>query len=538
MTEEIKNQKSKIKIKDKKVLVVGLARSGVGSANLLSSFGARVSVTDVKSYDFLADDIKKLSPSVKVIAGGHPEDIFSNSDLIVVSPGVPPDIPPLIHAKEKGIPVIGELELAYQIVMSYELRVTSKIQNAEHATRNTQHATPAFIGITGTNGKSTTTTLIDLMLKRAGFKTLLAGNIGNALTEEILKAVLSEQCSVNSEEKNFSLLTSHFLLDYIVTEISSFQLESIKDFRPFVALILNITPDHLNRYRSMEEYIDAKANIFKNQGADDYLILNADDPIIRKVISEKLEVRSEKPNIIYFSLKTEVQGIYYKDGRLLSNLLSTPGTTPSGFLRKGFVPPLSIAAADEIKIKGVHNLENSMAASLAALICGCSAETIRDVLKDFSGLEHRLEFVCEIDGVSFINDSKGTNVGAVVKSLEGIKNTVLIMGGRDKGGDFTVLKDLVKKKVKALVLLGEAKEKIAKALEGAADTVFVKDIKEAVEMSMSKASAGDVVLLSPGCASFDMFADFEDRGRRFKEAVKEYEIQKSKLKKRQQAQRH
>ncbi|HLA50031.1 MAG TPA: Mur ligase family protein, partial [Thermodesulfovibrionia bacterium] len=412
MTKKLKTQNSKLKFKDKKVLVVGLARSGVGSANLLSSFGARVSVTDVKSYDFLADDIKKLSPSVKVIAGGHPEDIFSNSDLIVVSPGVPPDIPPLIHAKEKGIPVIGELELAYQIVMSYELRVTSKIQNAEHATRNTQHATPAFIGITGTNGKSTTTTLIDLMLKRAGFKTLLAGNIGNALTEEILKAALSEQRSVNSEEKNFSLLTSHFLLDYIVTEISSFQLESIKDFRPFVALILNITPDHLNRYRSMEEYIDAKANIFKNQGTDDYLILNADDPIIRKVISEKLEVRSEKPNIIYFSRKTEVQGIYYKDGRLLSNLLSTPGTTPSGFLRKGFVPPLSIAAADEIKIRGVHNLENSMAASLAALICGCSAETIRDVLKDFSGLEHRLEFVCEIDGVSFINDSKGTNVGA------------------------------------------------------------------------------------------------------------------------------
>ncbi|MBI4679764.1 MAG: UDP-N-acetylmuramoyl-L-alanine--D-glutamate ligase [Nitrospirae bacterium] len=438
------------KFKDKKVLVVGLARSGVGSANLLSSFGAKVSVTDVKSYDFLADDIKKLSPSVKVIAGGHPEDIFSNSDMIIVRPGVPPDIPPLIHAKEKGIPIIGELELAYQAVQSGVRGQGSGVKGL---------SSPAFIGITGTNGT-------------------------------------------------------------------------------FVALILNITPDHLNRYRSMEEYIDAKANIFKNQGADDYLILNADDPIIRKVISEKLEVRSEKPNIIYFSLKTEVQGIYYKNGRLLSNLLSTPGTTPSGFLRKGFVPPLSIVAADEIKIKGVHNLENSMAASLAALICGCSAETIRDVLKDFSGLEHRLEFVCEIDGVTFINDSKGTNVGAVVKSLEGIKNTVLIMGGRDKDGDFTVLKDLVKKKVKALVLLGEAKEKIAKALEGAADTVFVKDIKEAVEMSMSKASAGDVVLLSPGCASFDMFADFEDRGRRFKEAVKEYEIQKSKLKKRQQAQRH
>lgn len=520
MTEEFKIQNSKFKFKDKKVLVVGLARSGVGSANLLSSFGARVSVTDVKSYDFLADDIKKLSPSVKVIAGGHPEDIFSNSDLIVVSPGVPPDIPPLIHAKEKGIPVIGELELAYQAVQSGVRGQGAEVKGL---------STPAFIGITGTNGKSTTTTLIDLMLKRAGFKTLLAGNIGNAITEELYKIIRGQRSGVRDEE---SLALP---LDYIVTEISSFQLESIKDFRPFVALMLNITPDHLNRYRSMEEYIDAKANIFKNQGADDYLILNADDPIIRKVISEKLEIRSEKPNIIYFSRNTEVQGIYYKDGRLLSNLLSTPGTTPSGFLRKGFVPPLSIVAADEIKIKGVHNLENSMAASLAALICGCSAETIRDVLKDFSGLEHRLEFVCEIDGVSFINDSKGTNVGAVVKSLEGLKNIVLIMGGRDKDGDFTVLKDLVKEKVKALVLLGEAKEKIAKALEGAADTVFVRDIKEAVEMSVSKASAGDVVLLSPGCASFDMFADFEDRGRRFKEAVVEiqnlrFKIQDSRCK--------
>ncbi|MDP3296510.1 MAG: UDP-N-acetylmuramoyl-L-alanine--D-glutamate ligase [Thermodesulfovibrionia bacterium] len=498
------------KFKDRKVLVVGLARSGVGSANLLSSFGAKVSVTDVKSYDFLADDIKKLAPSVEVIAGGHPEEIFSNSDLIVVSPGVPPDIPPLIHAKGKGIPVIGELELAYQIVMSDELRVMSKKQNTKmNSLPITHHALPAFIGITGTNGKSTTTTLIDLMLKRAGFKTLLAGNIGNALTEELNKL------RVESEELK---------IDYIVTEISSFQLETIRDFRPFVALILNITPDHLNRYRSMEEYIDAKANIFKNQGPDDYLILNADDPTIMELYKSKVKTQKSKLrniNVLFFSRKTEVQGIYYKNGGLLSNLLSTPGTTPSGFLRKGVVPPFHIITTDEIKIKGVHNLENSMAASLAALICGCSAEAIRDVLKDFSGLEHRLEFVCEIDGVSFINDSKGTNVGAVVKSLEGLKNIVLIMGGRDKDGDFTVLKDLVKKKVKALILLGEAKEKIAKALEGAADTVFVKDIKEAVEMSMSKASAGDAVLLSPGCASFDMFADFEDRGRKFKEAVKQ-----------------
>lgn len=493
---------------DKKVLVVGLARSGVGAANLLDSFGAKVSVTDIKSCDYLKDNIKKLSPSIKVIAGEHPEKIFDAADIIVVSPGVLLDIPPLKRARKKGTPIIGELELAYQTVQSM-LRIGDSVNGGE-STQDPHLLKPHFISITGTNGKSTVTTLVDMMLERANFRTIMGGNIGSALTEEM------NQLKVTGEELE---------VDYVVAEVSSFQLESIQYFRPAVSVILNITSDHLNRHSNMQEYVDAKANIFKNQGSGDCLILNADDPEVMKLYSSRLKLHNSnlrKINTLFFSRKNEVQGIYYKDrGLFFNSLLSTPGTTPSGFLRKGFVPPFSLIDVDEIKMKGVHNLENAMASSLAALICGCSAEKISEVLKEFPGLEHRLEFVCEIDGVKFINDSKGTNVGAVVKSLESFQNVILIMGGRDKDGDFTLLKDLVKQKVKSLILLGEAKKKIADAMSGITETLFVKDIREAVKLSKAKATAGDVVLLSPGCASFDMFANFEDRGERFKEAVRE-----------------
>jgi len=515
---------SKFEIEGRKVLVVGLARSGTGAANLLSSFGAEVWITDIKSQDSLRDNIKRLLPSIRIRTGEHPEEIFDMADLIVVSPGVPLDIPPLMKAKAKGIPIIGELELAYQIVMSNELGVMTPPpippprggrarEGVKLQTPNSELLTPKFIAVTGTNGKSTTTTLIDLMLRKSGFNTLMGGNIGNALTEELNKLkVKSEKLKV----------------DYIVAEVSSFQLESIRNFKPFISVILNITPDHLDRYREMQEYIDAKARIFENQRQYDYLILNADDPVIKKVESEKLKVKSEKPNIFYFSRKKEVEGVYFKDGRLCWSFLSTSGAVPSSLLMDGAaLPPFNLIAADEIKIKGLHNLENAMAASLAAFICECPPEAIMGVLKGFPGLEHRLEFVCEIDGVSFINDSKGTNAGAVVKSLESLQNVVLIMGGRDKDGDFTVLKDLIKERVKALILLGEAKEKIAGTIGEVTETILVKDLKEAVKLSMSKTSAGDVVLLSPGCASFDMFADFEDRGKKFKEAV--YAIKNSKI---------
>lgn len=500
----VRVEEKRNRFKGKNVLVVGLARSGTGAANLLSLCGAKkVCITDIKSQDSLRDNIKKLLPSIEVIAGEHPVEIFNTADLIVVSPGVPFNIPPLADAKAKGIPVIGELELAYQVMQSE----VSKKPPIKH------YLTPAFIAVTGTNGKSTTTMLIDRMLKKSGFKTLLGGNIGNALTEELNKL------KIKSERLE---------ADYIVTEVSSFQLESIQSFRPLISVILNITPDHLDRYAGMQEYIDAKAGIFKNQGYGDYLILNADDPEIMKLYNAKClpcrpagkmqNAKLRNVNILFFSRKKEVEGIYCKDNRRIFKQFPAQRTAP----------PLELIAVDEIKIKGVHNLENAMAASLAAFISGCTEEAIRSVLRDFSGLEHRLEFVCEIKGVSFINDSKGTNIGAVAKSLESLRNVVLIMGGKDKDGDFASLRNLIKKKVKALILLGEAREKIKKAVGRVTDTILVNGIKEAVELSMSKAYAGDVVLLSPGCASFDMFTGFEDRGEKFKEAVNK--IKKSEFK--------
>ncbi|MBI5098098.1 MAG: UDP-N-acetylmuramoyl-L-alanine--D-glutamate ligase [Nitrospirae bacterium] len=497
--------------KDKNIVVVGLARSGTGAANLLSGLGAEVTITDSKSRNSLEANIKKLLPSVKVITDGNPSEVLNTADLIVISPGVPLTIPPLERARLKGIPVIGELELAYQVIKS-EVR-SQKSEGAIHESP-LQITKPSFIGITGTNGKSTTTTLVDLMLKEERFNTLLGGNIGIALTEEILKAVSSQQSGRG--ERPFAPTS----IDYIVTEISSFQLETIREFRPKIAALLNITPDHLDRYKNMQEYVDAKVRIFENQTSGDFLILNADDPLLMKVRSEKLEVRSEKPDIFYFSRMSEVEGIYLKDGIIYCNL-------PESIVGAIHESPLRINA-NEIRIQGVHNIENAMAASLVALIAGCSFDTVRNVLKKFPGLEHRLEFVSEIRGVKFINDSKGTNVGAVAKSLEGFNKVILIMGGLDKGSDFSVLRDLVKQQVKYLILIGKAKDKIAKALEGITETLIAENINSAVELSLSKASAGDVVLLSPGCASFDMFQDFEDRGRKFKEAVRL--IQNSKLK--------
>jgi UDP-N-acetylmuramoylalanine--D-glutamate ligase len=330
------------------------------------------------------------------------------------------------------------------------------------------------------------------MMKKGGYKTILGGNIGNALTEEIYK-----QRAKSKEQK----------VDYIVAEVSSFQLESIKDFRPKGATIVNITPDHLDRYHSLEEYRNAKARICENQGTGDFLVLNQDDPETMKVKSEKLKVK-----LFFFSRKEEVNGIYLKNGVVYCNFQnSAPGIRHPALIK-----------ADEIKIKGVHNLENAMAASAMALLAGCPTEAVIDSLKEFPGLEHRLEFVRELEGVSYFNDSKGTNVGAVMKSLESFSSPIiLIAGGRDKAGDFSLMRQLVSERVKALVLIGEASEKIGKALGDLTETVQAKGLKEAVAVSRKLSVGGDVVLLSPACASFDMFRDFEDRGRQFKKSIME-----------------
>jgi UDP-N-acetylmuramoylalanine--D-glutamate ligase len=500
----------KIEIKDKNVLVVGLARSGVGAANLLCQLGAEVTVTDIKTRSEIEDFISKLNPAVRLALGAHPEDIFLSADMLVVSPGVPLEIPPISNARSRGIPIIGELELAYQ-VMTYSLCNPS---SHPIITPYPPLERGEFLAVTGTNGKSTTTALLDFMMRKSGFRTILGGNIGNALTEEILKQVKSQNA-----------------IDYVVAEVSSFQLESIKDFKPKVAAIINITPDHLDRYYSLEEYSHAKAKIFENQREGDFLVLNADDHETMKVYNAKCKMQNAKlPRVYFFSRKKKVEGLYFKDGIIYCNLPPTEGTVPilpplAG--KSGTVPSVpphhsSLIAADEIKIKGVHNLENAMAASAMALLANCPVEAVIESLKEFPGLEHRLEFVREMDGVRYFNDSKGTNVGAVTKSLESFTEPIiLIAGGRDKAGDFSLLRHLVKEKVKAIVLIGEAGEKIKRTLEDLADTVMAEDLRDAVNTSRSMALKGDVVLLSPACASFDMFLDFEDRGRQFKNIVME-----------------
>jgi UDP-N-acetylmuramoylalanine--D-glutamate ligase len=472
---------------EKKITVVGLARSGVGAANLLAHLGAKVTVTDRKSPQQLDEFIKVLDPGVSLALGCHPPALFESADLIIVSPGVPADIEPLSVAQSRGIRIIGELELAFQTLHS-----------------GVATTPPEFLAVTGTNGKSTTTALLNDMMKSGRIGTVMGGNIGNSLAAEILDLLKSQR----------------FDARYIVAELSSFQLETIEGFRPKVAAILNLTPDHLDRYHEMDAYVNAKCKIALNQCASDFLVLNADDPMTAEV-EKILSSQEQKPAIFYFSRKDEVEGIYYKNGKIRFNL-------PGDKLRqidRTLIPPDASSVLDpaSFRIKGVHNVENAMAAALMACLAGCGMDGIKNALADFPGLEHRLEFVREIGGVRYINDSKGTNVGAVLKSLEGFSEPViLIAGGRDKDSDFSLLRPRVKEKVKCLVLVGEASEKIGRALCDVTECIKAGyDFKEAIAKAWAAAAPGDVVLLSPACASFDMFSDFEDRGRQFKKLVAE-----------------
>ncbi len=436
----------------KRATVIGMARSGIAAARALHALGASVTITDKKPLDQLAEQVRALgNPGIRIEAGGHPDRIFIETDLIVLSPGVP-KIPQILAARRHGVRVISELELGWVL------------------------ADAPFIGITGTNGKSTVTTLVGLMLQKSGKKTLVAGNIGNALTEEV--GILHGQ-------------------DWIVVELSSFQLEDIDTFRPRVATILNITQDHLDRYADITGYGEAKARIFENQHKDDVLVLNFDDPLVRALAS-----RVPSRVVPFSRLEKHENGVFVENGNLV-------------------VKDQIICRVDEILIKGVHNLENAMAASAMALAAGAERASVAAVLREFPGLEHRLEFVREKDGVSYINDSKGTNVGAVVKSVEGFtRPVILIAGGLDKGSDFSPLCGLFREKVKLLILIGKAADKMAKTLGGSTETVLAKTLGDAVQLAAKRAISGDVVLLSPACASFDMFKDFEDRGRQFKEAVR------------------
>ena len=480
-------------LKGKKVTVVGLARSGAGAARLLAELGAVVTVTDRKSERELSDAAKQLPASVRYCLGGHPAAIFEQADLIVVSPGVPLDIKPLAAARLKGRRIIGELELAFQIIE----------ERHAHGAGQTAEKNPIpFLAVTGSNGKSTTATLLNHMLIGGGRRTLFGGNIGNALTEEV---------SAFRERGRWSDPGSR--PDVVVAELSSFQLEAIEQFRPDIAAILNITPDHLDRYHSLQEYAVAKAGIFHNQQPSDLLVLNADDAETMRLYDTRIKGKRGGPQVIFFSRLQEVDGLFVKNGSVVvrSSLLPAASST-------------AVVSAADIRIKGVHNLENAMAASAMALLAGCPVRAVAVSLKEFPGLEHRLELVRELEGVKYINDSKGTNVGAVLKSVESFSEPlILIAGGRDKAGDFSGLREAVSQKVKALVLIGEASEKIRSALGDLTKTIMARDLDDAVAAARAAAQAGDVVLLSPACASFDMFRDFEDRGRQFKRIVMDLE---------------
>lgn len=450
-------QRATIALKGRNVLVVGLAKTGISTAKFLMTQGAVVTATDMLPASKIKgiDDLQ--GTGITVETGGHSVKNFLNADLIVLSPGVPPDIGPLQEAKGKGIEIISEIELAYNFIKE------------------------PIVAIAGTNGKTTTTTLIGKIFENAGKAAFVGGNIGLPLIEY----VLSEQT-----------------VEYLVVEISSFQLEGVRNFRPHVAILLNITEDHLDRYTSFQEYAAAKFRLFENMNKGDYAIVNIDDPVIKSHVPN---LKSQLINVIPFSSsKALKQGIYYQDGSIVYSVGGNEETYPTR----------------DFKLKGIHNIENIMAAIVAAKACAIPMGVILKTIEGFKGLPHRMELIREINGVSYYNDSKGTNIGALQKSLEGLSSPViLIAGGKDKGGDYTALNDLIKSKVKLLILLGEAKDKIRDAFKGFTDIVMVESLKQAVRTAYNRAENGDVVLLSPACSSFDMFKDYKERGEIFRRAV-------------------
>jgi UDP-N-acetylmuramoylalanine--D-glutamate ligase len=444
-------------LKDKKILVVGLARTGAAVARFLAERGARVTVSDSKGREALADFLEALSGlDIAYELGGHGDDTFRSADLIVVSPGVPMNIAPLTLARNSGVPVISEIELAYRYIDA------------------------PIAAITGTNGKTTTTTLTGEIFRKCGFSTFVGGNIGNPLIDLVISGERAER---------------------VVAEISSFQLEGIVDFRPRVAVLLNITEDHLDRYASYQEYIDAKLMVFANQTSEDFAVLNIDDPLVA-ACAGKIAAR-----VVPMSRFTELeQGIYYRDGKIT-------------FAWEGRTEHFPTAS---FKLRGVHNIDNCMAALATALLLGCPAASALAAVEGFSGLHHRMELVATVNGVEYYNDSKGTNVGSVVKSLESFPgNITLIAGGKDKGGEYAPLAELVRERVRHLILLGEAREKIRGALGQLTHTILVNSLEEAVQEANRLAVPGDVVLFSPACSSFDMFKNYEVRGECFISAVRE-----------------
>ncbi len=442
-------------LKGKKVLVVGLARTGLATVRFLKERGAIVSASESKLEEEMKEAVSELKEqSVSIEWGGHTVSHFLNQDIIVLSPGVDPTLEPIQKALDQKVPVISEIELASQFI------------------------DVPIIAITGTNGKTTTTLLIGEMLKEQGKKVGVGGNVGEPL---ILFVEGGDRYEI------------------LVVETSSFQLEGIDTFRPRCSIFLNITEDHLDRYQTYEDYIEAKLRIFKNQGPEDMAILNQDDPIVMK---HEKRVKAKK---FFFSLRETVNEGSFFDGEKV--ILRLSGRE-------------EIYSLSQSPLKGIHNVENMMAAILAARLFGSSKEAIQRALHRFKGLEHRLEFVREMEGVSYYNDSKGTNVGSVVKSLQSFQNPIiLIAGGKDKHTDLNPLREPIQRRVKRMILIGEARERMARELGNLTDTVKAGTLEEAVHLAHQSAKKGEVVLLSPACSSFDMFKDYKERGEVFKRAV-------------------
>ena len=458
-----------VKLAGAKVTVMGLARSGVAACRLLQAAGAQVTVADRKEPAELTSILGSIDRDhVGVTVGARYESSLDEADLVVISPGVPYRLASLEAVRRRGVKVIGELELASQFIRS------------------------PILAITGTNGKSTTVTLIGKFLAESGKQAFVGGNLGTALSEAAMEDFRAQQAGQPSP------------YDYLVVEVSSFQLETIDRFHPWIAALLNVTVDHQDRYESLDDYVAAKQRIFENQTPSDFALFNLDDDRVatlrHRVPAKRLGFTSTS------TIGADLSGgTYLEGGRIV--------TTVTGVRQE-------ICRRSEIRIIGNHNVQNVMAAVTYAVLCGCPLEAIRRVLATFPGLEHALEIVRERRGVRFVNDSKGTNVDATLKALESIDQPIwLIAGGRDKGGDFSRLAQAVGLRVKRVILIGEAAPLLRRAWEGVATMTDAASLQEAVDCAAQGAAPGDVVLLSPCCASFDMFADYQDRGRQFKTLV-------------------
>ncbi|QNI32629.1 UDP-N-acetylmuramoyl-L-alanine--D-glutamate ligase [Alloacidobacterium dinghuense] len=447
-----------MEFKGKKVLVVGLGRSGLAAALFLRRRGAQVTVSDIRSAEQLGKEIPALlEEGISVEAGGHGLLTFRRQDLIVVSPGVPIDTPELVQVKAFGLPIIGELELA------------------------TEYLKGKSLAITGSNGKTTTTSLCGEILEAGKLAVQVGGNIG------VPVIALVDQ----SRDDGWSVL-----------EVSSFQLETTSQFRPEIAVILNVTPDHLDRHGTFENYAAAKERIFANQTAEDALVLNADDDVTSRMAARA------KSRIFWFSAKRVVrQGAFVHEGAVV-------------FRPSEQAAPEFILKVENIPLKGHHNVENVLAAVCASRLAGVEADAIRKAVESFKAVEHRLEFVADINGVDYYNDSKATNVDAAAKAIAAFPGGIhLILGGKDKNSDYRQLRSLLEERVKAVYTIGAAAEKIETHIYGTVPVVSARTLDQAVAKAAEAAQPGEIVLLAPACSSFDQFENYEHRGQVFKELV-------------------